>query len=141
MKDISSSISGPRSVGGALESTRTPSRSNGVSDSAFREQLTALQNTVPSQPAKAPGQASSLKFSSHAIDRMQSRGISFSPDQMAKIESAVNKASSKGAKNTLLLTDDNALIVSVKDNTVVTVMDKSTLKDNVFTNIDSTVMV
>jgi flagellar operon protein len=60
---------------------------------------------------------------------------------MTKIEGAVNKAAAKGAKDTLLLTDASALIVSVKDKTVVTVMDKAQLKDNVFTNIDSTVMI
>ncbi len=115
-------------------------RAPGKMDGEFLEQLTALQgegeNTTP---GLAP--ASTLKFSNHAIDRMQSRGIRFSPEEMAKIENAVSKASSKGAKETLLLTDNSALIVSVKDNTVVTVMDKAALKDNVFTKIDSTVVI
>ena len=85
--------------------------------------------------------AEKLKFSSHAIDRMRSRGISYSPEQMGKIESAIGKAGEKGSKETLVLTDDSALVVSVKNNTVVTVMDKSSLKENVFTNIDSTVVI
>lgn len=126
---------------GALESTRpNPSRVD-KSDTRFKEQLLALQNTQAPTVAKAPAQINALKFSNHAVDRMQSRGIRFSPEQMGRIESAVGKADAKGAKNTLLLTDDAALIVSVKDKTVVTVMDKSSLKENVFTNIDSTVMV
>ena len=54
---------------------------------------------------------------------------------------AVDKAAAKGSKNTLLLTDSSALIVSVKDRTVVTVMDKHAMKENVFTNIDSTVVI
>jgi flagellar operon protein len=123
---------------GALESNRASHARGGVKDSVFRDQLTALQNVLPStaMPTAAP-----LKFSNHAIDRMQARGIRFSPDELTKIESAVNKAQAKGAKDTLLLTDSSALIVSVKDKTVVTVMDKAQLKDNVFTNIDSTVMI
>lgn len=60
---------------------------------------------------------------------------------MARIESAVQKAAGKGAKDTLLLADNSALIVNVKNNTVVTVMDKNNLKDNVFTNIDSTIVL
>jgi flagellar operon protein len=72
---------------------------------------------------------------------MQARGIRFSPEDLAKFESAMGKAESKGAKNTLLLSDAAAMIVNVKDKTVVTVMDKANLKENVFTNIDSTVMV
>lgn len=92
-------------------------------------------------PIKGAEAASSLKFSTHAVERMRSRGISFSPEAMKNIEGAVAKAAQKGSKDTLVLTDNSALIVSVKNNTVVTVMDKNAMKENVFTNIDSTVMV
>jgi flagellar operon protein len=86
----------------------------------------------------APG--STLKFSNHSLERMHSRGITYSPEQMKSIEGAVAKAAAKGSKDTLVLTDNSALIVSVKNGTVVTVMDRQTMKENVFTNIDSTVM-
>ena len=82
-----------------------------------------------------------IKFSNHAIERMQSRGISYTPDEMQKLNQAVSKAAAKGSKDTLILMDQSALIVSVKNNTVVTVMDKSALKENVFTNIDSTIVM
>ena len=82
-----------------------------------------------------------LKFSNHAIERMQSRGISFNPDRLERLEDAVRKAAAKGSKDTLVLMDDSAAIISVKNNTVVTVMDKNNLKDNVFTNIDSTIVI
>lgn len=97
--------------------------------------LDALKKTAP------PPLASSLKFSAHAIERMRSRGISYPPETMKSIESAVQKAAAKGSKDTLVLTDTSALVVSVKNNTVVTVMDRNAMKENVFTNIDSTVMV
>ncbi|MBT4763300.1 MAG: hypothetical protein HOO06_16520 [Bdellovibrionaceae bacterium] len=82
-----------------------------------------------------------LTFSNHAIDRMRQRGISYGPEMMQKLDNAVLSAKAKGAKETLVLTDDSALIVSVKNNKVVTVMDKAALKENVFTNIDSTVVI
>ena len=85
-----------------------------------------------------PGSA--LKFSNHSLERMHSRGITYSPDQMKSIENAVSKAQAKGSKDCLVLTDNSALIVSVKNGTVVTVMDRAAMKENVFTNIDSTVM-
>jgi flagellar operon protein len=91
--------------------------------------------------ALATNAVDGLKFSNHAIERMHSRGISFSPETMKDIQGAITKASQKGAKDTLVLAGDNALIVSVKNNTVVTVMDRAAMKDNVFTNIDSTVVV
>ena len=143
MKEVSTGFSQIRNTPGALDSTRVTPKTRSVGDSGFRDQLEALRNTQPSTNTKqnVNSVAHGLKFSNHAIERMQSRGIQFSPEQLAKIESAVAKATAKGAKDTLLLTDQAALIVSIKDKTVVTVMDKTALKENVFTNIDSTVMV
>lgn len=147
MKSIGSNISSLRPTPVNPDVTRTPASGDGVANSVFRDQLSALQNVKPSTIAanatgtNAATAAGALKFSNHAIDRMRARGISFSPEQMMKIEGAVNKAAGKGAKDTLLLTDESALIVNVKDKTVVTVMDKANLKENVFTNIDSTVMI
>ena len=128
---------------------RTPFNARGaeLNGTDFRERLNALQQG-PALPPAAPASAaangaslSTLKFSNHAIDRMQSRGIRFSPEELGKIQGAVSKAAGKGSKDALLITDRAALIVSVKDNTVVTVMDKASLKDNVFTKIDSTVVI
>ena len=82
-----------------------------------------------------------IKFSNHAVDRMRSRGISYGPEDIAKINDAVGRAAAKGSKDSLILMNDSALIVSVKNNTVVTVMDKNALKENVFTNIDSTIVL
>ena len=70
-----------------------------------------------------------------------SRGIKFEPQDMQRLNDAVQRAASKGSKDSLILMNDSALIVSVKNKTVVTVMDKNALKENVFTNIDSTVVV
>jgi flagellar operon protein len=90
---------------------------------------------------KAPPNLNGIKFSNHAIDRMRSRGISYGPEDIAKINDAVGRAAAKGSKDSLILMNDSALIVSVKNNTVVTVMDKNALKENVFTNIDSTIVL
>jgi flagellar operon protein len=101
----------------------------------------ALQPAATKDLARAAAAAQPLKFSAHAIERMRSRGIHFPAEQMAKVESAIQKAAQKGARDTLVIAGDQALIVSVKNNTVVTVMDRQSMKENVFTNIDSTVMV
>jgi flagellar operon protein len=99
-----------------------------------------LAQLTPQGLMKAPA-AGAVKFSNHAIERMQTRGISYSPEQLSKLSEAVSKAAAKGSKDSLILMNDSALIVSVKNNTVVTVMDKNALKENVFTNIDSTVVL
>lgn len=113
----------------------------------FRKTLQeALQPAKPSKAFDSKGVASeagrkTLHFSAHAVDRMKSRGISFDSELMKSIEMAIGKAAAKGSKDTLVLAGDNALIVSVKNNTVVTVMDRAAMRENVFTNIDSTVVV
>jgi flagellar operon protein len=72
---------------------------------------------------------------------MQSRGVKFNPEDIQRLGDAVQKARAKGSKDSLVLMNDNAVIVSVKNNTVVTVVDKTSLKENVFTNIDSTIVI
>jgi flagellar operon protein len=59
---------------------------------------------------------------------------------MARLKTAMDKAQEKGAKETLMVFDNFSLIVSVKNKTVITAMDKEGMKDNVFTNIDSAVI-
>lgn len=81
-----------------------------------------------------------LKFSAHANARIESRNISISGQDMARLESAFDQAQSKGAKESLIMLDDKAFIVNVPNKTVITAMDKAQLMSNVITNIDSAVI-
>ncbi len=82
-----------------------------------------------------------LKFSHHAEQRLQQRGIQLQPDQLERIASAVDQAAAKGAKDSLVLFQDIAMIVSVPNRTVVTAMDGYSMKEHIFTQIDSAVVV
>lgn len=82
-----------------------------------------------------------LKVSGHAQTRLQSRNIALGKAEWDRVLSGVNKAAQKGAKESLVMIDDVALVVSIKNRTVITAVDKANLKDNVFTNIDSAVVV
>jgi len=93
---------------------------------------------VESGVAQAP---SGLKFSAHAMSRIKDRSISMGGDLMQRLEKAVDTAAQKGAKESLILSDDAAFIVSVKNKTVITVVDRNNMNGNVFTNIDSTVVI
>lgn len=137
---MNTKVQGPSLNINPVDAHRSPSIPKGE-EGRFKEQLQALQQGEVRRSEGLNKTDANLKFSNHAIERMRVRGLSFSPDQMDKIHSAVGKAAAKGSKETLLLTDEAALIVSIKDKTVVTVMDKATLKENVFTNIDSTVVI
>jgi len=82
-----------------------------------------------------------LKFSHHAEQRLQQRGIRLLPDQLERIASAVDQAAAKGAKDSLVLFQDIAMIVSVPNRTVVTTMDGHSMREHIFTQIDSAVVV
>jgi flagellar operon protein len=79
-----------------------------------------------------------LKFSKHANARLATRNINLSEDQMERLESGTTKAREKGIRESLVMVDDLAFIVNIKNNTVVTALGDST--DSVFTNIDGAVI-
>lgn len=78
-----------------------------------------------------------IRFSAHAVRRLDNRGIHLSTADVTRLENGVRKMEEKGAQSSLLLMNDNAYIVSVKNRTVVTALDVNAAQDNVFTNIDS----
>ncbi|MZP30538.1 flagellar biosynthesis protein [Heliobacterium undosum] len=82
-----------------------------------------------------------LKFSSHALQRLSQRNISLGEAELGKLNEAVDRVARKGAKESLILMRDLALVVSVKNRTVITAVDGNAMKDNVFTNIDSAVVI
>ncbi|NTV49003.1 MAG: flagellar protein [Geobacteraceae bacterium] len=88
---------------------------------------------------KLPSQG--VKFSQHAQDRLNARNINFSANDLANLEGAVNSVAQKGGKESLVMMGDSALVVSIKNRTVVTAMDRTQMKGNVFTNIDSAVII
>jgi len=88
---------------------------------------------------KLPGQP--VRFSQHAQERLKSRGITFSESDMQQLSGAVDSVAQKGGKESLIMLGDAALVVSVKNRTVVTALDRQAMKGNVFTNIDSAVVL
>ena len=82
-----------------------------------------------------------VRFSSHAQKRMEVRNIQLNEDQLRRINEGVSQAESKGARESLLLLENLAFIVSIENRTVITALDGSAIKDNVYTNIDSAVIV
>ena len=76
-----------------------------------------------------------VKFSKHAQSRLETRNINLTEGQLNKLNESVNKANAKGVKDSLVLVDDIAFVVNVKDKAVVTVMNKDEMKENVFSNI------
>lgn len=82
-----------------------------------------------------------VKFSKHAKERIESRNIEIKIDDMKKINSAVDKAKSKGVNTALILMRDTAFIANTKNKTIITTVTKEQLKENIFTNIDGAVII
>ena len=80
-------------------------------------------------------------FSNHAAQRLKDRNINLNEADMNKINEGLNKAEKKGAKDSLILYKDVVMVASIKNKTIITAVDKDSSKDNVFTNIDSVVML
>jgi flagellar operon protein len=83
---------------------------------------------------------SKLKFSGHAMKRLEARNIKLSENELSKIKTAMEKAEAKGAKDSLIMMDDKAFIINIPNKTVITAMSISEDSDNIFTNIDSVVL-
>ncbi len=83
---------------------------------------------------------SGISFSAHTVERLRERGISLDDVQLNRLSEAVQKAEAKGGDDTLVMLDDKAFIVSVPNRTVITAMTGDSMKENVFTNIDSAVI-
>jgi flagellar operon protein len=123
-----------------------------------RIQNQRISELVNTQPVAAPAQVGQtlpktgvsefqdilqnrLKLSGHAQTRLNSRNIDLDKAAWDRVMLGVDKAAAKGAKESLIMVDEVALVVSIKNRTVITAVDKGSLKDNVFTNIDSAVVV
>ena len=85
--------------------------------------------------------APTVKFSGHALERLQKRNIVLTPETVEKLNLAVQKAEAKGSRESLVLMDNLALIVSIKNHMVITAIDGENIKENVFTNIDSAIII
>ncbi len=84
---------------------------------------------------------SNIRFSKHASERLTDRNIELSDGQLKRLTAGTHRASEKGINDSLVIMDELAFIVNVKNNTVITAMDSSEADENVFTNIDGAVIV
>jgi flagellar operon protein len=82
-----------------------------------------------------------VTVSKHASERLYSRGIELSPERMQQVGEAMDKAETKGSRETLILFDDMALVASVNNRTIITAFDREKLREGVVTSIDSAVIL
>ena len=82
-----------------------------------------------------------VKLSAHAQKRLDQQNITISPQDLNRINDAAQLAEKKGARESLMLLRDLALVVNISNRTVITAVNKARQKEKIFTNIDSTVIL
>ena len=115
-----------------LNNRNTASSANTVSDSSFESILANKQLHTENSDG--------LKFSKHASCRLSDRQIDLSSEQLQRLNEGAVKAEAKGIKEPLVMVDNLAFIVNIKNNTVVTAMDSTKADESVYTNIDGAVI-
>lgn len=79
-----------------------------------------------------------MRFSAHAQARIEARGVHLTAGELSRLEKAVDRMAEKGVRDALIdLSRGIAMVVSVKNRTVITALDEASAKENIFTNIDS----
>jgi len=117
-----------------------------VEGGGFAAELDALMRRhlpapAPATPDPALQGGESVRFSRHATARLESRGIALDAADMVDLGAAIDRLDGRGARESLVLMDDHAFIVGVPRRTVITAMSRNEALGNVFTQIDSTLVV
>jgi flagellar operon protein len=100
-----------------------------------------LQRKFTQQLQEAMQEQQPVKFSHHAEVKMQRNGIVLSGEQLERMNDGIQKAKNKGANEAIMLMDNLAFVVSVKNDTVITAMQQNKMESQVVTNIDSAVIL
>ncbi len=116
--------------------------------------LIAVGSTAPPAPAGRPApaapahafadvlarKAGGVQFSGHALQRIERRGIDVGPQTLVRLQQGVERAADKGSRESVVFVDGTAFVVSVRNKTVITAVDAQSMREHVFTNIDSAVI-
>jgi flagellar operon protein len=111
-----------------------PSHSSSeIEKSEFKQLLNKEINNVQKEHG--------IQISLHAAKRLKERNLDLDNEEYFKLKGAMDKLREKGGQDSLVVTGKAAYIVDIPNNKVVTAIDKSSMAENVFTKIDSTLIV
>lgn len=82
-----------------------------------------------------------LQLSRHAQKRIERRELGLDRGRLDRLNDAITSAAAKGARNSVVVLDELAVVVDVRQRTVITAMNREEGgRNRVFTNIDSVVI-
>ena len=100
----------------------------------------AFADVLRTQQTREAGEAQGVTFSRHALQRLERRGIQLDPPALQRLGDGVERAAGKGSRSSVVFVDGTAFVVAVKNKTVITAVDGASMREHVFTNIDSAVI-
>jgi flagellar operon protein len=109
--------------------------------SEFKNLLDSTLDQSSEQESAISAQPKGIHLSTHAVRRLQERNMSLDKEEYQKLQTAIDRLKIKGGQDSLVITGKGAYIVDVPKNTIVTAMDKDSIGENVFTKIDSTILM
>lgn len=114
------------------ESKNTNLNKNNVSKADKSNSFQSILDSAASKNEK-------FTISKHAASRLNE--INFTDEDMKAVEKGFEMAKEKNSKNAVMIYKDTALIASIENKTIITAVNKERAKDNIFTNIDSVVIL
>lgn len=121
-----------------------------IKEIILRSQIAPVGAPKNQEAQKASGSTASfdailrdaeIKVSKHATKRLDARQIDLAKMDQEQLKSAIETLEKKGARDSLVLMGELAFIINVPSKTLVTAISKEQMKEQVFTNIDSTILV
>ena len=126
----------------SLPSQKNVDKLNKLKSGETSEFKGLLDGALDGSPAALPQQQEKgIHLSTHALRRLQERNLTLDKEEYAKLQTAMDRLKLKGGQDSLVITGKAAYIVDVPKNTIVTAIDKDSIGENVFTKIDSTILM
>lgn len=113
---------------------------NNLDINSIKKQDTNKQGSTFKELFNEKCQENTLSFSKHATERIEQRKIDVTESVSSRLNEALVQAKDKGLKNVLVMIDSSAFIVNTLSNKVITAINNTELKENIFTNIDGAVI-
>ena len=113
---------------------------NNLDINSIKKQDSGKQGSTFKELFNEKCQENTLSFSKHAVERIEQRSIDVTESVSSRLNEALVQAKDKGLKNVLVMIDSSAFIVNTLSNKVITAVNNSELKENIFTNIDGAVI-
>lgn len=139
--DIKNNFSSIEQITGQYLRNQSSMPINKLSGGMTFEEVLHMKKTTSEQNQGCDATKIGLKFSKHADARLNERHINLTTEQLERLNEGAKKASQKGIGESLMIMDDLAFIVNIKNSTVVTAIDSKASEENIFTNIDGAVIV